>query len=583
MSAGCAPGRKSLATKTASASAAGAARARWPAFIRSCDVTLLLTRTTGAVREQFGRAIIESQACGVPVIGSSCGAIPDVVAAGGWIVPESDPHALALLLDRLAAAPEEIASCSGNGLKNVAERFTYSAVANALAAAFAEAHAINRPGTTVEGGPGSVPAKAGINFWRRNSLLNGFRPARGRRRGPDSSFRIVQAVQEFSTEGGVETVAFELASAWDRAGVPNTVLASAIGADGDATKVQRVAPWLARVPTRGFLRHIGRFLVVPLFTLAVTLALRKHRDAVIVSHGDSLTGDVLAVHAVNAVSLDEKRRSGNWLWLLNPIHLWVALRDRFTIGGLRYRRYVAVSPRVAGELEAYYKVPRNLISVIPNGIGLSKFKPDPAMRNVIRDEFGIGHDARLLLFVGHEFGRKGLAYAVEALKQLDDDLCLLVVGSDNPAPYRRLLPDADKRLFFAGARKDLPAFYQAADAFVLPTAYETFSLVCMEALASGVPVLATRVGGIEDYLEDGVNGYGIERDAADIAAKVRAVLGDPAKLAVLKGGARATAERFDWNTVAARYAALLREVWQAKMHIPAAAAAPGGRETMLAH
>ena len=48
----------------------------------------------------------------------------------------------------------------------------------------------------------------------------------------------------------------------------------------------------------------------------------------------------------------------------------------------RYRRYVAVSPRVAGELEAYYKVPRNLISVIPNGIGLSKFKPDPAMRNV---------------------------------------------------------------------------------------------------------------------------------------------------------------------------------------------------------
>ncbi len=204
-----------------------------------------------------------------------------------------------------------------------------------------------------------------------------------------ASFRIVQAVQEFSTEGGVETVAFELAKAWDRAGVPNTVLASTIGAGGEAAKVQRVAPWLARVPTRGVLRHIGRFLVVPLFTLAVTLALRKHRDAVIVSHGDSLTGDVLAVHAVNAVSLGEKKRAGNWLWLLNPIHLWVALRDRFTIGGLRYRRYVAVSPRVAGELEAYYKVPRNLISVIPNGIDLSKFKPDPAMRNVIRDEFGI--------------------------------------------------------------------------------------------------------------------------------------------------------------------------------------------------
>jgi UDP-glucose:(heptosyl)LPS alpha-1,3-glucosyltransferase len=545
-------------------------------FIRSCDITLLLTRTTGAVREQFGRAIIESQACGVPVVGSSCGAIPDVVAAGGWIVPENDPGALALLLGRLAMAPEEIASCAANGLKNVAERFTYPAVANALAAAFTEADGLR----------GVIPAKASQLSWPglyrpsrkdcgASKRLAGSSPAMT----TDVSFRIVQAVQEFSTEGGVETVAFELAKAWDRAGVPNSVLASA----GDAAKVQRVAPWLARIPTRGALRHIGRFLVVPLFTLAVTLALRKHRSAVIVSHGDSLTGDVLIVHAVNAVSLDEKKRAGNWRWLLNPIHLWVALRDRFMIGGRRYRRYVAVSPRVAGELEAYYKVPRNLISVIPNGIDLSKFNPDPAMRNVIRDEFGIPHDARLLLFVGHEFARKGLAYAVEALKQLDDDVCLLVVGSDNPAPYRRLLPDADKRLFFAGARKDLPAFYQTADAFVLPTAYETFSLVCMEALASGVPVLATRVGGIEDYLEDGVNGYGIERDAADIAARVRSVLGDPAKLAVLKGGARATAERFDWNTVAARYAALLKEVWQAKMHIPAAAPAPGGSQTMLAH
>ena len=79
-------------------------------FIGGCDVTLLLTRTTGAVREQFGRAIIESQACGVPVIGSTCGAIPDVVAEGGWIVPESDPGALAELLNRLQADPGEISS-----------------------------------------------------------------------------------------------------------------------------------------------------------------------------------------------------------------------------------------------------------------------------------------------------------------------------------------------------------------------------------------------------------------------------------------------------------------------------------------
>ena len=514
-------------------------------FIRACDATILLTRTTGAVREQFGRAIIESQSCGIPVIGSACGAIPDVVGEGGWIVPESDPSAVAQLLDRLSVQPDEIASRSAAGLKNVAERFTYSAVAQALGAAWSEADALNK---------------------QRRATSAADKPA--------PAFRIIQAVQEFSTEGGVETVAFELAKAWDCAGVPNSVLASAVGsADGTNKKLERVAPWLTRIPTRGAMRHLGRLLVVPLFTVAVTLALRKHRDAVIVSHGDTLAGDVLVVHAVNAVSLDEKKRTGNWKWLLNPIHVWVALRDRFMIGGLRYKRYVAVSPRVASELETYYKMPPQLISVIPNGIDLGKFKPNPPAGEATRDEFGISRDARLLLFVGHEFDRKGLSFAVEALKRLDDNVCLLVVGSDNQAPYRRLLPDADKRLFFAGARRDLPAFYAAADAFVLPTAYETFSLVCMEALASGVPVLATRVGGIEDYLEDGVNGYGIERDATDIAAKVRTLLGDAARLAALKQGARATAERFDWNAVAARYTALLKEIWDAKNRSCAAASA----------
>ncbi len=396
------------------------------------------------------------------------------------------------------------------------------------------------------------------------------------------AFRVVQAVQEFSTEGGVETVAFELAKAWSRAGVPNSVLASACASNA-ASEVQRVAPWLARIPTRGALRHLGRLPVVPLFTLAVTLALRKHRDAVIVSHGDSLTGDVLVVHAVNAVSLNEKKRSGSWIWRLNPIHAWVAARDRFMIGGRRYRRYVAVSPRVATELQDFYKVPADLITVIPNGIDLEKFKPNPAARHIVREEFGIPRSARLLLFVGHEFERKGLAYAVEALKHLDNDVCLLVVGSDNRAPYRRLIADGDKRLFFAGARKDLPAFYAAADAFVLPTAYETFSLVCMEAMASGVPVFATRVGGIEDYLEDGVNGYGIERNAASIAGKIGTVLRDSAHLSVLAGGARATAERFDWNAVAAHYAAVLKEIWDLKAHVQAAhvAADPWNHRSVL--
>ncbi len=109
-------------------------------FLRSLDALILLTRTTSAVKEQFGRVITEAQACGVPVIGSTGGAIPDVTGDGGWIVPESHPDALAALIDRIAVDPEEMRKRSQAALANVMNRFTYEAVANDLAnACFAAA------------------------------------------------------------------------------------------------------------------------------------------------------------------------------------------------------------------------------------------------------------------------------------------------------------------------------------------------------------------------------------------------------------------------------------------------------------
>jgi len=101
-------------------------------FLRNLDALVLLTRTTRDVREQFGRVIIEAQACGVPVIGSTCGAIPDVVGDGGWIVPERDPQALRDLLDQIAADAALVRAKGLAARANVQARFTYEAVATAL-------------------------------------------------------------------------------------------------------------------------------------------------------------------------------------------------------------------------------------------------------------------------------------------------------------------------------------------------------------------------------------------------------------------------------------------------------------------
>jgi glycosyltransferase involved in cell wall biosynthesis len=369
------------------------------------------------------------------------------------------------------------------------------------------------------------------------------------------TIEIVQIVQELSTVGGVETVASELARALGRAGIANTVIASAVeDSVMAATTVERVGAWLSRIPTRGFLRYAGRAIVVPIFTLLATRAALRHPNAVILSHGDSLTGDVLVVHAVNAQSLAEKRSVQTWAWktwswIFNPMHLWVSFRDRWMIGGLRYRMFVAVSPRVSTELQNCYSVPAARIRVIPNGIDLDRFRHIPGARLTIRQEFNIPADAKLLLFAGHEFRRKGLAYAIGALERLGPDVWMLVVGSDNSAPYRKLASKAANRLIFAGARTDMPALYAAADAFVLPTAYETFSLVCMEAMACSVPVFATPVGGIEDYLIDGLNGFQITMDSEDIASKIAHAFADSDSMIRMREGARATALNYGWDHV----------------------------------
>jgi glycosyltransferase involved in cell wall biosynthesis len=104
-------------------------------FLRSLDALVLLTRTTSAVKEQFGRVIIEAQACGVPVIGSTCGAIPDVVGDGGWIVPEREPQALRTLLNQIAIDPSLVRAKGFAARSNVQARFTYEAVATALESA----------------------------------------------------------------------------------------------------------------------------------------------------------------------------------------------------------------------------------------------------------------------------------------------------------------------------------------------------------------------------------------------------------------------------------------------------------------
>lgn len=376
---------------------------------------------------------------------------------------------------------------------------------------------------------------------------------------------ILQVTREIGLGGGTECVAFELHRAWLAMGIDARVITSNATEPEAHEGVSFAASWL-KTWAGARLRHFVALIAVPVFTFfASWRVFRNHDSKIVLSHGDSLIGDVCVIHAVNRACLDAKRRTGYYGWLLNPSNLWIAWRDRWMLGGGRYRKVVAISERVRKELKQYYQVPDDRIVTIPNGINLDRFNPDNAQsRQEVRRSFGVADDVRLLLFVGTRYRIKGLKFAIKALAEMKTKAVLLVVGEDAIGPYRQLAEQigVSERVIFAGGRRDLPNIYPAADAFVLPTLYETFALVCLEAMASGLPVLAAPVGGIEDYLRDRENGLHIPHDPTIIAAKLDELFADPELLQRIRTEGLKTAKEYEWEKIAKQYLKLFEELSQ---------------------
>jgi glycosyltransferase involved in cell wall biosynthesis len=118
-----------------------------PPVMNSLDALLLPSRTVPSWKEQFGRVIIEAQACGTPVIGSDSGAIPEVVGGGGLTFPEGDTQALAAAILRVKANPEEARALGAQGLQQVRTSYTWAGVAAQMHAIY---HTFNRRAPAVQ-------------------------------------------------------------------------------------------------------------------------------------------------------------------------------------------------------------------------------------------------------------------------------------------------------------------------------------------------------------------------------------------------------------------------------------------------
>ncbi|CAN5373149.1 glycosyltransferase family 4 protein [soil metagenome] len=188
-----------------------------------------------------------------------------------------------------------------------------------------------------------------------------------------------------------------------------------------------------------------------------------------------------------------------WLRRFNSKHQEIIeLEEALFSGGAH--RVIANSHMVRGEAIQFYGYPADQIEVIPNGIPLTDFRPDPAARAARRKSLRLREDEIAVLFVGSGWERKGLRYAIKAVNSLGANFRLLVAGEGRA---HKVTGRSVQRL---GPVRDLPALYAAADIFLLPTLYDPFSNACLEALAAGLPVVTTAHNGFSEIITTGVHG-----------------------------------------------------------------------------
>jgi glycosyltransferase involved in cell wall biosynthesis len=247
-------------------------------------------------------------------------------------------------------------------------------------------------------------------------------------------------------------------------------------------------------------------------------------------------------------------------------------RIRESIGIVRQKLYwqhadllIAVSHFLKHEIEKLYGINNSKIEVAYNGVDASVFKRTRDSQEFKR-RLGL-EDKRVILYVGHFGFRKGILYLVEAMNTIlreEPDAFLLCVGGTPEwlgtdiywKTLSKRLKDANiqahAKLMGQVPHRQLPLYYSMADVFAFPSLYEAMGKVVVEAMACETPVVASRVGGIVEIINDGVNGLLVQpRDTKSLSQSILTILQDGQLARRLSERGRETVESmFTWSHTA---------------------------------
>jgi len=363
----------------------------------------------------------------------------------------------------------------------------------------------------------------------------------------------------FAFHGGLETATAGLVGELVRQGLEVHLLTTAGQAPWRGVKIHR----LPVLPQPSLARLLS-------FTLVAGAAVRDGHYDVVQSHERTLVHDLYrAGEGCHKAYLELKARrltiAGRILLRANPYHRALLALERRIFDRRRSPRIVAISRGSREEISRLYELPAERVALIYNGVDLARFSPENRRRYLAatRRELGIGPDQWLVLFVGSGFERKGLGPLIEGFARLRDRrVRLCVVGKGRTAPYRELAGrlGVDERVAWAGPHREVERYYGAADLVALPALYEPFGNVHLEALASGLPVLASSRSGGAELITPGTSGWIIDdpEDPGQICRGLQALRdGDAGRY---REAARAAAAPFTYAAQARAFTELYEAI-----------------------
>jgi len=251
--------------------------------------------------------------------------------------------------------------------------------------------------------------------------------------------------------------------------------------------------------------------------------------------------------------------------ILNPYHWLILTMERIIFKSHRFKKIIAISELVKRDIVENYNVDERDVEVIYNGVDLERFNPENKRlySEEIRERFSIGKDEFVVLFVGSGFERKGVKYLLKAVDLISEPITVLVVGKGSEKKMKKFIKK--QRAIFCGPQREIHKYYAASDIFVFPAIYEPFGNVHLEALASGLPIITTRLSGASEIIQDGMQGFVIDKpeDIKRIAEKIRFLI-NSGKNQSIGLEARRLAENFSFKTHTEKMIKLYQGIVQSK-------------------